>query len=105
MRLSPRLVLLVLPLLVAGAGCQQRELQGQSNLVVLNETACTVTVSVDGWEATSIESNEIRTVDNVGAGRHVLEAKDDLGRLVERRYVELGKGEDFHWRLQSCASR
>ena len=105
MKLSLRLVLLALPALLAGAACQQREFQGQSNLVVLNESACTVTVSVDGWEATSIESNQIRTVDNVGAGRHVLEAKDGAGRLVERRYVELGKGEDFHWRLQSCPNR
>ena len=104
MRLSPRLALLVLPLLAAGQACQQHEFRTQSNVVVLNESACALTISVDGWDATSIDSNQIRTVDNVGSGRHVLEAKDDLGRLVERRYVELGEGEDFHWRLQSCPS-
>ena len=105
MRLSPRLALLVLlPLVAAGQACQQHEFRAQSNVVVLNESACTLIISVDGWDATSIDSSQIRTVDNVGSGRHVLEAKDDLGRLIERRYVELSKGEDFHWRLQSCPS-
>lgn len=104
MRVSPRLAFVVLPVLVLGGACQQHEFHGQSNVVVLNESHCTVTVSVDGWEATSVEPNQIRTIDNVGAGRHVLEAKDDLGRLIERRYVELGDGEDFHWRLESCPS-
>lgn len=102
MRLSPRLALAALSLLVLGPACQQHEFRGQSNVVVLNESQCALTVSVDGWEATSIGPNQIRTVDNVGAGRHVLEAKDDLGRLIERRYVELGEGEDFHWRLETC---
>lgn len=105
MKLSPRLSLAALPVLMLGIGCQQHELRGQSNVVVLNESTCTVTVSVDGWEATSVEPSQIRTVDNVGVGRHVLEAKDDLGRLVERRYIELGDGEEFHWRLQTCPSR
>jgi len=49
---------------------------------VLNESQCTVTVSVDGWEATSVEANQSRTVDNVGAGRHVLEVKDSAGRPI-----------------------
>ena len=60
-------------------------------------------VSVDGWEATSVEANQSRTVDNVGAGRHVLEVKDSAGRPIERRYVELAGGEDYHWRIETCS--
>ncbi len=102
MKLRPRLAFALLPLLAAAPACQMHDMRGQTNLVVLNESECTLTISVDGWEATTIEPNQIRTVDTVGAGRHVLEAKDDLGRLIERRYVELSFGEDYHWRLESC---
>jgi hypothetical protein len=42
-------------------------------------------------------------VDNVGAGRHVLEVKDSAGRPIERRYVELAGGEDYHWRIETCS--
>jgi hypothetical protein len=35
----------------------------------------------------------------------VLEAKDEFGRLVERRYIELRSGEDYYWRIDACPPR
>ncbi len=43
-----------------------------------------------------------RTLDEVGPGRHVLEALDPQGRLVQRRVIELATGEDFYWTLDHC---
>jgi hypothetical protein len=94
--------LLVLPLLAA-AGCRDRLFGNETDVVVLNDSACDLTVYVDGWEALTIPHGSSQTVDNVGSGRHVLEAKDDMDRLVERKYVELHDGEDFYWHLQSCS--
>jgi hypothetical protein len=90
--------------LVAG-GCRDRLFENQANVVVANLSSCSVTVYVDGWEAFTVERDSSQTVDNVGSGRHVLEAKDELGRLVERRYVELRSGEDFYWRIDACPPR
>jgi len=100
----PRLLLIPLAALAVslGAGCRDRLFDSQSDVVVFNESSCVVTISVDGWEACTVHPDASRTVDNVGSGRHVLEAKDDLGRLVERRYVDLRRGEDYYWRLDSC---
>jgi hypothetical protein len=96
--------LLVVLALVAG-GCRDRLLETESNVVVANLSACSVTVYVDGWEAVTVDQGASRTVDNVGSGRHVLEAKDHQGRLVARRYVELASGQDFTWRIDTCPSR
>lgn len=84
--------------------CQERPLGHGSGVVVMNASHCELTVSIDGWEAGTIPSGASGEVDNVGAGRHVLEAKDRAGRLVERRYVEIGTGEDFTWSIKSCPS-
>ena len=105
MRLRPCLALALLPVLVLTAGCLGHGLQGRSDLVVLNESQCAVTVFVDGWDATSVEPNKSRTVDNIGAGRHVLEVKDEAGRLIGRRYIELAGGEDYNWRIETCSPR
>jgi hypothetical protein len=102
-RVLPALVLL--PLAVAAGGCRDRLFEPQSDIVVVNQSRCTLTVFVDGWEAFTVRNDSTRTVDNVGSGRHVLEAKDDLGRLVERRYIELHSGEDYYWRLEACPPR
>jgi hypothetical protein len=96
--------LLLLPLL-AVSGCRERLFGHASNVVVLNESHCSVTVFVDGWKAFTVRDDSTRIIDNVGSGRHVLEAKDDLGRLVERRYIELQSGEDYYWRITSCPPR
>jgi hypothetical protein len=102
-RIWPALVLL--PLVVAAGGCRDHLFEHESDIVVANHSSCTVTVFVDGWEAFTVRNDSTRTVDNVGSGRHVLEAKDDLGRLVERRYIELHGGEDYYWRLDACPPR
>jgi hypothetical protein len=102
-RLWPALVLL--PLVVSTGGCRGHLFEHESDIVVVNQSSCTLTVFVDGWEAFTVRNESTRTVDNVGSGRHVLEAKDDLGRLVARRYVELHGGEDYYWRLEACPPR
>jgi hypothetical protein len=88
--------------LLAVAGCHDHLFDSQSDLVVMNDSQCEVTVSVDGWEACTVGRKASRTVDSIGAGRHVLEAKDNLGRLIERRYVDLRRGEDYYWYIDSC---
>ncbi len=105
MRLSPRLSLALLPATALAAACIGHGLEGQSNLVVANSTRCTVSVSVDGWDAASVRPDESQTVDNIGAGRHVLEVKDDSGQLLDRRYIELAGGESYRWNVDSCAPR
>ena len=88
--------------MLAGAGCHNNLFDGKSDLVVVNASGCEITVTVDGWEACTVRPQGSKTVDNVGSGRHVFEAKDDLGRLVERRYVDLRHGEDYYWHLDAC---
>lgn len=99
------LALLLLPLLLAAGGCREHLFGVQSDVVVANLSSCRLTVYVDGWEAFTVGQDSSRTVDNVGSGRHVLEAKDELGRLVERRYIELRSGEDYYWRIDACPPR
>jgi hypothetical protein len=104
MRVGRLAVLLVVLPLLAAAGCRDRLFGNETNVVVVNDSQCNLTVSVDGWEATTIPHGSTETVDNVGSGRHVLEAKDQMDRLVERRYVELHSGEDYYWRLEGCSA-
>jgi hypothetical protein len=96
---------LVLLSVVAASGCRERFLGRSSNVVVLNESQCSLTVFVDGWEALTVRHGSTRLIDNVGSGRHVLEAKDGVGHLVERRYIELRGGEDYYWRIETCPPR
>jgi hypothetical protein len=104
MRMRPIAVaLLVLPLLAA-AGCRDKLIGKETNVVVLNDSACDLTVFVDGWEAFTVRHGAAQTVDNVGSGRHVLEVKDQMDRLVDRRYVDLQDGEDYYWHLEKCAT-
>ncbi len=91
--------------LLVATGCRNNLFDGQSDLVVVNASACEVTVTVDGWEACTVRPQGSKTVDNVGSGRHVFEAKDGAGRLIERRYVDLRHGEDYYWHLESCTPR
>jgi hypothetical protein len=102
-RVWPAVVLL--PLVMAAGGCRDHLFGHQSNIVVANQSSWALTVFVDGWEAFTVGNDSTWTVDNVGSGHHVLEAKDDLGRLVGRRYIELHSGEDYYWRLETCAPR
>jgi hypothetical protein len=93
------LSLLLLALL---PGCHGQEGDDtECDFVVLNDSHTDLKVLVDGWDAGTVREDGVRTVDDVGAGRHVLEAVDPAGHVVERRYVDLARGEDFTWRLES----
>ena len=97
---------LVLPLVLTAAiccvSCSEEMFDGQSDLIVLNESGCPMKVMVDGREAFSIKPGSDRVLDDIGAGRHVLEAMDPSDRVLVRRTVELSRGEDFFWTLDHC---
>ncbi len=99
------IALLVAALVVGATGCRDRLFGNETDVVVLNESHCDLTVFVDGWEAFTIRHGANQTVDNVGSGRHILEAKDEMQQLIERRYVDLHEGEDYYWRLESCTAQ
>jgi hypothetical protein len=94
-------VVLVLSLLliVTGACRWQAEDDGQCDLVVENGGARDLKIMVDGWEAGVVREGSVRTVDNIAAGRHIIEAMDGESTVVERRYIELSRGEDYFWRI------
>ena len=82
--------------------CSEDMFDAESDLVVLNDSVCEVVVYVDGREAFAVKPGSDRTLDDIGNGRHVLEALDHQGSLIERRSVELAGGEDFYWILDDC---
>jgi hypothetical protein len=93
---------LVLALAIGVSACSQDLLDAQCDLVVLNDSRCSLSVYVDGREAFAVRAGSDRTLDDIGAGRHVLEALDSQGRMVQRRTIELATGEDFYWTLDHC---
>jgi hypothetical protein len=96
---------LVLCLLLVGLSisCHWHEEGDRScDLIVINDSHCDLKVFVDGWDAGLVREGAVRTVDDIGSGRHVLEAVDHLGHVVERRYIDLARGENYYWRLESC---
>ncbi|HVN77092.1 MAG TPA: hypothetical protein VMT19_12300 [Thermoanaerobaculaceae bacterium] len=101
-RPSPRELALLAILAATLAACDRRAFDSECDLVVLNETQCSVAIYVDGREAMAVRSGTERAFTDIGPGRHVLEALDSAGRLVQRRTVELATGEDFYWTLESC---
>jgi hypothetical protein len=90
---------------VALHGCGDELFDSQCNLVTLNDSRCTVTVFVDGRQAFTLHPDSDRTLDDIGPGRHVLEAIDASGNTVVRRSVELTAGEDFYWTVDHCAAQ
>lgn len=99
-RSIPALVALGAVLLLPA--CTEDMLDAENDLVVLNDSSCDVVVYVDGRKAFDVKSGSDRTLDDIGGGRHVFEALDGRGRLIERRSVELAGGEDFYWTLSAC---
>ncbi len=95
--------LLVGVALVAGAACDRALPEAACDLLVVNDTACTIVVFVDGRRAFAVAPRSDRTLEDVGTGRHVLEAIDSRGNLIERRPIELAGGEDFVWTITHCA--
>ena len=92
--------LLVLVALLS-SGCNEDLLDGESDLVLLNDSSCTLAVFVDGREAFTVQPGAEQILDGIGAGQHVLEAIRG-GTVVERRTIELSQGEDFYWTVDRC---
>lgn len=92
----------VLLLLVPLAACNDHFWDEECDIVVINDSSCRLKILVDGWEAFVIRPDDTRTVDDVGRGRHTLEALDEGGQIVERRNIELDRGEDYYWYIRHC---
>jgi len=90
------LALLVLP------GCSEHSWDCECDLVVLNDSHCDLTIIVDGQEAFTVHDHDSRTLDDMGCGEHALEARDEDGRTVELRHVDLHSCEDYYWRIDDC---
>jgi hypothetical protein len=102
MRLHP-LVRVVLCLALLGmAACNGDVFDSECDLVVLNDSACDLSVYVDGREAFDVIAGSDRTLDDIGPGRHVIEVLNVRGALVERRAIELTTGEDYYWFVEDC---
>jgi hypothetical protein len=82
--------------------CSEDMFDAESDLVVLNDSMCEVVVYVDGREGFTVKPGSDRTLDDIGNGRHVFEALDARGGVIERRSVDLAGGEDFYWILDDC---
>ncbi|MFH1177743.1 MAG: hypothetical protein V1750_10080 [Acidobacteriota bacterium] len=95
-------VLAIVTLALAAGSCNEDMFDAECDLVVLNDSACDLTVYVDGREAFTVKAGSDRSLDDIGGGRHVLEALDTHSGLVERRNVELATGEDYYWILDDC---
>lgn len=93
---------LAVALFASLAGCSDGLVNAECDLVVINDSACDIHVFVNGREAFTVKSNTDRTLDDIGPGRHVLEALDHRGNLIRRRTIELAPGEDFFWILDDC---
>ena len=86
-------------------GCGDELLDSQCNLVTLNDSHCAVTIFVDGRQAFTLRPESDRTLDDIGTGRHVIEAIDANGNTLARRNIELSTGEDFYWTVDRCAAQ
>ncbi len=93
---------LVLTAVVTLAACNEDVLDAESDLVVLNESPCDFTIYVDGREAFVVQAGSDMNLDDIGSGRHVVEALDVRGNLVSRRAIELASGEDYYCILDNC---
>ena len=101
-RRPPLAILLVALLATLCTSCSEDLFDGESDLVILNDSGCAIRVVVDGHEAFAVKPGADRILDDIGTGRHVLEALDANDQLLERRTVELANGEDFYWTLDHC---
>lgn len=98
MRSSAALLLAVLLL----ASCGSDLLDDKSDLIVVNEGPCDVTVLVDGQEILTVEAGSDRAFSDIGYGRHVIEAVNTRGEVVERKVVDLAPAEDFYFVVNDC---
>jgi hypothetical protein len=97
------LLLASLGVLVAlSLGCGTNGWDEENDLIVINDTGCELRVFVDGHEAFVVRDHNARSLEDIGDGRHVLEALDENGALVVRRSIHLDQGEDYYWRVDQC---
>lgn len=104
MRVRILLVVVGVAILALGAGgCNDHWNHGdRSNVVVRNDSACDLRIFIDGYDEGIVHHNSTETIRDVGDGHHVLEAMDGT-RLIERRTVDLQRGDEYYWRIDSCA--
>lgn len=94
---------LALVFLVAGlSGCGSDILDDKSDLIVVNESPCDVTVIVDGRELFRVEAGSDRAFSDIGYGRHVIEAVNYRGDVILRKVVDLAPAEDFYFVISDC---
>jgi len=101
-RRYPGLAALLSMSLLAAMGCSGDVFDAECDLVVVNDSACDLTVFVDGREAFAVDAGSDRTLDDIGPGRHVIEALNVHGALVERRSIDLSASEDYYWIVSDC---
>jgi hypothetical protein len=97
-----RVAALLLAGIAALPACGDDPVDDESDLAVVNDSACDLVIYVDGREALPVPAGSDATLNDIGNGRHVIEALDQRGRLVARRSVELAVGEDLYWTLDDC---
>jgi hypothetical protein len=97
-----RLAALLLAAVALLPACGDDPVDDESDLAVVNDSACDLVLYVDGREALPVAAGSDATLNDIGSGRHIIEVLDHRGRLVARRSVELAPGEDFFWTLDDC---
>lgn len=95
-------IVLVMTAMLGVLGCSDEMFDAECDLIVVNESLCTVTVYVDGRLAFTVESGSDRILDDIGSGQHVIEALDPNGTMLERRTVELASSEDYYLIVDDC---
>lgn len=93
---------LLVAVMVLLVGCGSDILDDKSDLIVVNESPCDVTVFVDGQEVFSVEAGSDRAFSDIGYGRHVIEAVNYRGEVVVRKVVDLAPAEDFYLVVNNC---
>lgn len=88
--------------LVLLAGCGLETAEDTNDLIVLNEGPCDLTVYVDGQEGFTVSAGSDRALADIGYGRHIFEAVNNRGEVVERQVVELAPAEDYYLVLDNC---
>lgn len=83
-------------------GCHDTLWNGNNDLIVANDSHCDLTIYVDGQRVGVAREDSMRTFEDIGDGRHTLEAKDDQGTVVERRVIDLDRHEDYYWHIERC---
>jgi hypothetical protein len=94
--------LILTAIVVVATACGRDAPDTSCDLLVVNDTECTVVVFVDGARAFAVGPHSDRSLEEIGRGRHVLEATNSRGDLIERRLIDLSAGEDFVWTISHC---